>query len=260
MNKNNKKRLYKYAAAALALTLSTSTLTGCIERELAPVEKIDTLDPNANNDTTKAEVNVPLVQTLDVPEETFKLNVEFTCDPGSDTEWRVTSDKFLRLKVNTIDLPEGYEVYIDNVHVDTSIESPYAAVDGIKQDTMDDRIHNSLMIGFPISNDTKYISSIAIEGCNETFIRGTYYGYMGYGSGSITEKRYTEEDYRDLGVYANKIVTVFDLLVKGPNDKDFRNISVDTKMLVYISDKDIEYGSGYTQEETKKLVKEKNED
>ena len=83
---------------------------------------------------------------------------------------------------------------------------------------------------------------------------------MGYGSGSVTEKRYTEEDYRDLGVYANKIVTVFDLLVKGPNDKDFRNISVDTKMLVYISDKDIEYGSGYTQEETKKLVKEKNED
>ena len=51
-------------------------------------------------------------------------------------------DKFLNyidilyLKVYTKNLAEDYKVYIDNVHIDTSIKSRYAAVDSIKQDTI----------------------------------------------------------------------------------------------------------------------------
>lgn len=36
----------------------------------------------------------------------------------------------------TKNLTEDYKVYIDNVHIDTSIKLRYAAVDGIKQDTI----------------------------------------------------------------------------------------------------------------------------
>lgn len=108
-------------------------------------------------------------------------------------------------------------------------------MDGILQDTMDDRIHNSKMIGFPISDNLAYYGVNAIEGSNETFIKGTFYGYNGYNHGEVTEKRYTEKTYKELGVYANKIQVVYDLLVKGPNDKNFSNISVSKDFLVPIA-------------------------
>lgn len=56
----------------------------------------------------------------------------------------------------------------------------------------------------------------------------------GYSSGEIEQKRYTESDYIDLKVYANKIQIVYDLLIKGPKDKDYRNVSVCTDFLVPI--------------------------
>lgn len=39
-------------------------------------------------------------------------------------------------------------------------------MNGILQDTMDDRIHNSLMLGFPISDDVCHIGINQIEGQN----------------------------------------------------------------------------------------------
>jgi hypothetical protein len=106
---------------------------------------------------------------------------------------------------------------------------------------MDDRIHNSLMYGFPIGNDTCYYGVNAIEGCNDDFIQGTFYGYNGYGGGSVTQKRYTEANYQELGVYANKFQLVYDILIMGPNDKTPRNVSVSTDFLVPISKAEIEY-------------------
>lgn len=106
---------------------------------------------------------------------------------------------------------------------------------------MDDHIHNSQMIGFLINDTTHYYGVDAIEGCNKDFIQGTFYGYNGYYSGTVTERRYTESDYRELGVYANKFQVVFDLLVKNPGEKDFHNISVSTDFIVLTSEKEIEY-------------------
>lgn len=106
---------------------------------------------------------------------------------------------------------------------------------------MDDHVHSSQMIGFPIGDDTDYFGVMAIEGMNETFIQGTIYGYNGYYNGSIEEKRFTESDYVTYGVWANKFQIVYDLLVKGPNDYDFRNISVSTDFVVPITTTDIKY-------------------
>jgi len=232
----------------LALVSGLSSLTGCSGHELAPEEEYDTI----SNDESGLENG--LKQVLDVPGENFKLVAEYHCDDVSKRAWRITSNKSLYITMYTQGLEEGTEVYIDNIHIDTSIKSKYAAMDGILQDTMDDRIHNSLMIGFPISDNTYYYGVNAIEGCNETFIRGTMHGYKGYSSGSIEEQRFTESDYiNSMKVYANEIDIVVDLLVKGPNDKDYRNISVTTDFLVNVSDQEIEYGYADDEPETENV-------
>jgi len=220
------------------LVAGTFALTGC-GYELAPQEDYDVV-VHGNGD-----LSAGLRQVLEVPGEGFKLVTEYSCDDESKREWRITSDKFLYFNVHTEGLPEGYQVYIDNIHIDTSIKSCYAAMDGIQQDTMDDRVHSSQLTGFPISDTTMYYGVNAIEGCNETFIRGTCHGINGYHSGSVSEKRYTEKDYLEYGVYANKFLFVYDLLVKGPNDPDFYNVSVKTDFIVEVTSSldEIEYGT-----------------
>ena len=246
----NKIKNLKIRAAALALVASSMfTLCGCeIPIEMAPKEEYDIViqgDDEAFNG---------LQQILDVPGQSFKLVSEYSCDNSSKREWRITSDKFLYLRVYTQGLPEGTEVYIDNVHIDTSIKSKYAVMDGILQDSMDDHVHSSQLIGFPISNTISYYGVNAIEGCNQEFIKGTFYGYNGYSSGDVEEKRYTENDYIKLGVYANKIQIVYDLLIKGPNDKEFYNVSVATDFIVPITTKQEEIKQEtVSTEETQKI-------
>lgn len=232
----------------LALVSGISSLTGCDTTELAPEEEYDVIGDDESG------LENGLKQVLDVRGENFKLVAEYHCDDASRRAWRITSNKALYISMHTQGLSEDTEVYIDNIHIDTSIKSKYAAVDGILQDTMDDRIHNSLMIGFPISDNVYYYGVNAIEGCNETFIKGTFHGYQGYQNGTITEKRYTESTYiNTLGVYANEIDIVIDLLIKGPNDKDYRNVSVTTDFLVNVSGQEIEYGYADDEKDTQKV-------
>lgn len=229
---------------AIALTLAfgaLSTLSGCVQHELAAEEEYDVVQSIDGDD----DLSVGLEQVLPVPGEDFKLVTQYSCDDVSKREWRVTSDKFLYFNVCTQGLPEDTLVYIDNIHIDTSIKSKYAAMDGILQDSMDDHVHSSQLIGFPISDTTMYYGVDAIEGCNETFIKGSYHGFNGYSSGTISEKRYTESDYIDGKVYANKFQIVYDLLVKGPNDPDFYNVSVKTDFIVPVTSTEdsIKYGT-----------------
>ena len=143
----------KIRVTALALVASSLfTLTGCIGRELAANEDYDIVHTEENND----DLSMGLTQILDVPGKSFKLITQYACDDTSKREWRITSDKFLYFNVYTKGLPEGTEVYIDNIHIDTSIKSKYAAVDGVIQDSMDDHVHSSQLIGFPISDIINY--------------------------------------------------------------------------------------------------------
>ncbi len=113
------------------------------------------------------------------------------------------------------------------------------------------------MIGFYIGNDSNYYGVFAIEGMNQTFIEGTVSGYQKYISGEVMQKRYTENDYvEDWQVYANKFQVVYDLLVKGPNDVDFRNISVATEFVVPITSNE-KTEENVKQNEESSLVKKK---
>ena len=124
------------------------TLTGCSERELATeVESIyDVFD-----------VNEGVKQVIDVPGEEFKLVVEYSADLNDESEWTITAPKKLTTKTYTQGLDSDTNVYIDNIHTDVSTVSDYTIMNGILQDSMDDRIHNSLMFGFPISDDVCHI-------------------------------------------------------------------------------------------------------
>lgn len=206
------------------------SLAGCGEREAAPVEDYDALSVDDGS-----ELGAGLTQVLDVPGEEFKLVTEYSCDSASERAWRVTSDKFLYLNVHTDGLAEDTKVYIDNVHIDTTIKSEYAVVDGVLQDTMDDRIHNAQMLGFPIGNDIYYYGVDAIEGSNDTFVQSTTYAYNGYYHNDKTTRRLEESDYLELGVYANKFQIVYDLLIQGPNDEVPRAVSVNTDFIVNVT-------------------------
>lgn len=225
----------KAAILSLLAILSLPVTSGCtVDVELAPQESYEAIDPNQLSENP---LEGTLVKTLDVPEENFKLIAEFGCDSASEKSWRITSDKSLYIKAYTKGLPEGTKVFIDNVHIDTSIKSKYAAMDGIKQDEMDDRIHNSLMLGFPISDNTNYFNIFAIEGCNQQFIDGSFVAYNGMGIGSIEQGRYTEEDYIvDFKVYASKFQIVFDLLILPPGVETPYAVSVKTELIVYTTE------------------------
>lgn len=230
LEKLKKKGKYVLVAAAVVGTIS---LTGCSATELSTNNNVsyDTID---TTDTEALEEGI--TQVLDVPGEDFKLVVQYKCELQEDERWTVTSDKQLNMEVRTDSLPSDTKVYIDNIHTDTTICSYYPQIDGITQDTMDDRIHNSQMLGFPIGNDTYYYGVDAIEGSNDSFVQSTTYAYTSYyGKSEYKLKRYTESDYLELGVYANKFQFVYDLLIQGPNDETPRCVSVNTDFIVNIT-------------------------
>ena len=231
----------KIIALALAGGL-TLTATGC---DPTPVElgedisNYDVLKNNNNSDTDNLSNGVE--QVIDVENNDFKLVLSYLYN---NPTWRITDNKKIFMSAKTKDLPEHLEVFIDNIHTDTSIVSTKATLDGIKQDDMDDRIHNSLMLGFPISDDIPYYGCNSIEGMNYTFIQGFILGINGYSTGTIEEKRFTEEDFLERGVWANRIDTIVDLIIRDKNTGEIVNtVSVPSTLLVE-ADNTIKYSDG----------------
>ena len=220
-----KRKLY---ALALASSIST-TLSGC-STEIATNNNVEysTLDQMNENDIKNG-----ISQTIKVPNNDFNLVVSYKFNLSENQRWTICDNKELIMEISTQKLNNKTKVYIDNIHTDTSICSVISYYDSILQDTMDDKIHNSLMLGFPISNDLSYIGINEIEGQNETFIRGYSYGYNGYNSGSIEEKRRTESNYLENGVYANEINSVIDLIIIDENNNT-NCVSVPSKIKINV--------------------------
>ncbi len=236
---------FKIRATAFSLaSIAALSLVGCDEK--TPSEDYDVISQNTNDGTFNT-----LTQELEVPNNNFKLITEYSVNDAAKRQWRITSDKTLYIKAYTKGLDKNTQVYIDNIHIDTSIKSEYAIMDGIKQDSMDDHVHSSQLIGFSISDSQYYYGTDTIEGYNQEFIQGSIYAYNGYATGSTENKRFTEEDYIDKGVYGNKFSIVYDLLIKKENEKDFSNVSVYTDFIVKIKN---------TKSEEDKINEAKNRD
>lgn len=218
-------------ALSLTIALSASTvLSGCGEGVSVIEDATEIYDTIDSND---GEIEIE-PQVLDVKGEDFKLVVEYDLDEDTSKKWRITDNKKIYTEVYTEGLDKDTKVWIDNVHTDTTLVASNEIMNGITQDTMDDRIHNSLMYGFPISDTVKYSGSNQIDGQNDTFISGSFYGFNGYSSGSIDEQRYTEENYLEHGVYGNKISSTYDLLIqKGDNEPYVTSVDSDIVVIAY---------------------------
>jgi hypothetical protein len=230
LNNEKTKNILKKAGCVLICGTIVFSLSGCMSREVSTNANInyDIIDT-----TSTDALENGITQVIDVPGQSFKLVVDYQCELQQDERWTITSDKQMNMEIRTDGLPNGYEVYIDNVHTDTTICSYYPTVDGVTQDTMDDRIHNAQMLGFPISDSNSYYGINQIEGQNETFIKGFVHGYNGYGSGSIEEKRFLESDYLDKGVYANKISSVIDLIIVNGDNKSCVSVPSEVQVSVW---------------------------
>lgn len=113
----------------LAVVLTTAAmLTGCtIENEYVPVDtEVQVMETN--------DMGIPsLSQTLDIPDEDFKLVCEYGTNGYDLNNWRVTDPKQISMKVHTQGLPDGYDVVIDHVHADISLLSTSPQINGINQ-------------------------------------------------------------------------------------------------------------------------------
>lgn len=225
--KNVNRRL---VSLALAGTL-TFSLSACSVEMAGSVDSYDVLDTNSmDSEGLRAGVK----QVLPVEGEDFSLVIEYY---SNDSEWRINANKSLAMTIYTEGLTDK-EVYIDTIHMDTSIVSTRAIYDGIKQDILDDHIHNSLMLGFPISDTNKYYGVNEIEGQNSEFIEGYSYGNSYYSSGSVTTKRRLESEFLEDGVYANRIDGVIGLLIVDPATGEvLRGVDVDTTLIVAVNNK-----------------------
>lgn len=198
----------------LSFVLATTNLSGCSSKVITDdvTETYTTID--STNETQEIEP-----QILTVEGENFKLIVENYLNKEDASSWRITTNKQLITKICTKNLPADTQVWIDNIHMDSYIVAATEEMNNIKQDSMDDHSHSENILGFPISNEVCYYGTFEIEGQNSEFIEGSSYGFNGYNSGTITQRRHSESEYLSKTVYANKISSVYDLWIKkGDNE------------------------------------------
>ena len=228
--------LKKQQLVALSLAgLLSFSLSGCGTEMGSDKSDMDII--SSSNEMEDGEsLSNGIMQEKDVEVETFKLVIKYMCESGSD--WRITDTKRLYTEIRTLGLQSNLEVYIDNVHTDTSIVSGKNAIyDGILQDTMDDRIHNSLMLGFPISDTNFYYGCNVIEGQNSEFMEGYTYGYNSAHGTSIETKRRMESAFLEEGVYANQFDSVIDLIIVNKDTNETRAVSVFSNLLVEVNNR-----------------------
>jgi len=212
---------------------------------------IDIIDTNIDIESSEGLIK-GIKQVLPVEGEEFKLIIEYLCD---DSNWCITSDKKLYMTIYTEGLPEDKNVYIDDIHMDTTIVSTNAYFDGILQDTLDDGVHSAVIIGFPISDNNEYFGVNVIEGQNSEFIQAYFYGRRSYYTGSVSEKRLLESDFLESGVWANKITGVIGLVIEDKNTgKIIRGVDIPTTLGVEINNK-ITYKKTYAEKDEKGTYK-----
>lgn len=243
--KNSYNELTKKVGALITAGAISLTFAGCRDRELS-TNKNENASEDIIDTTNSDSLENGVQQILDIPGEIFKLKVGYQCVLNDGEKWTVTSDKSIFMEISTLGLSNDMKVYIDNIHTDTTICSYYPQINDIMQDSMDDRIHNSLMYGFSISDTNPYYGINQIDGQSDTFIKGFTYGYNGCTSGSVSEQRFLESDYLDKGVYANKISSVIDLIVVKGEEISFTSVKSEVKVSVwpYVEFKD-ENGESY---------------
>ena len=230
----------KFLYLGLYGILSSYTLTGCLRLFISPTETHKSTEDLPEEkflsptDFFDCFENATLSQTIDVPGESFSLKIDFSRSSDQEQPWTVTGNKNLDMKIVTTDLPENTLVYINEIQMDIYLKSSDVNYGEFLQNSINDYIHNSDLLGFYIDNNSAYYGTFIINGSDQSFNENFSYGNLFVEKGMETEKRYTEKDYLKMGVTDNTFRIVYDLLVKGPNDEDYRNVSAKTSFKIPI--------------------------
>lgn len=151
----------------------------------------------------------------------------------SEGQWKITDNKNVGIYLFVEKQPNNTIILVEHMHADVLIYSNRSEINGIKQDTMDDKLHTGNQPGFYVSPDYPYSCIFAIEGYSKFLldIWGFMWGDFGWMTG--TEKRLTEETLKQYGAKGNEFMIVFDLLVKHEGEPYYHTISFQDTFIVY---------------------------
>lgn len=187
----------KVVIALVAMISASLVFISCEEMETVPVEKYHPVLEN---------VFAGMKLVKEHPVEDFMLFTEYSTSYDT-SRWRITGSK--EIKIRAWPSPTEAQVMIEHVHIDCSIRATKAGIDGLIQDSMDDKLHVGVQPGFWITPDYPYETHFAIEGFSKFLREGWIYYWSGYGQGRQTEVRLTERNLRrEGGAYASQISVV----------------------------------------------------
>lgn len=202
----------------MAILMAVS-FTGCSD--------VERVSKETELDSLELMEGTTLTQELDVPGEEFTLVIEYDTGRYDFSNWRITSNKYINMSAYVTGLPEGTTVMVDHMHVDISLQSTLAQIDGMLQDSMDNSYNGTSQDGYYINEDYRYRNTFIIEGYSQTLINGWGFICGSYGDVEISEDRLTEKNLIQEGeVYANKVQAEYKLLVKNAGEEYFHNTTV----------------------------------
>lgn len=216
----------RFRITTLSLLILALLLSGCAER--APVAR-DL--PVLNNDLPEGQLS----RDHTLAGEEFAFRTSYSTDYDT-RHWRITDSKNLRMTARVegiTDRGKGVEVLVEHVHIDISIKSKYALMDGWPQDSMDDQLHTGNQAGFWINEKYPYENVFAIEGFSENLLSGWGLFTSDLGYATIKDKRLTEDNLvGNGGVYGNKVQVIYDLLIKYPGEPYYHTRSIIDEFLI----------------------------
>ena len=220
----------KTIISIVIVMLVSVIFAGCIEEEEVLVP--DYL-PILINDLESGEL------TIENEVEGFNLVAKYSTDYDA-TKWRITDSKTLLMQMFVEDLPENTTILVEHMHVDISLKAKYEGMDGMLQDSMDDKLHTGDQLGFWVTENYPYENIFAIEGYSQTLIDGWGWMIGSFGSMNIKEERLTESNLRDDdrggGVYGNKVQVVYDILIKYEGEQYYHTRSIVNEFLIPLGD------------------------
>lgn len=222
-----KKKLNKIMMCLMIVLILS--LSGC---------ESETIEKDTTTDSINVNVEKPkLEQELEINGEDFKLKCNYTVKGYNISKWRVTDSKNIGMEVQTLGLPDGYQVYIDHVHADILLKSTSPQINGITQDTMDDTYHGLNQDGFWIDDNNSYYNIFSIEGYTDQFYQLWGYAFSDFGVVDSSYERLTEKNILRLGTYAEKLAVVYDISIKKPGNDKLYTKSVSSEILIPLSEK-----------------------
>jgi len=148
-----------------------------------------------------------------------KIKTSYWSDYGNGT-WKITDNKNLWIKLEVVEQPENWTILIEHMHADCIVEATQRMVDGILQDTMDDKLHVGTQAGFYVDEKRPYYECFSVEGYSKWLIDAWMFIFSGYGFGGATEKRLTEKNIRNMGAIGSEFAIVYDILIY-ENDRNY---------------------------------------